>query len=170
MEDKKDTYKHGFKVPEDYFEKMEDRVFDALDIKELPEQSGFGVPEGYFDTLEDEILQKVKVAPKETKVIPIGRKRSFWYAASIAACIAFVFAFFNPWIGEGSTTNPEEPSLAEIEAYIEEGIGSIDSYDLAQVLTDADLDALELETEYLSDESLEEYLLDNIDDPTIFIE
>ncbi|MDC8003617.1 hypothetical protein POV27_06110 [Aureisphaera galaxeae] len=169
MEDNKEKYEHGFKVPEGYFDKMEDSLFDALELEKLPKETGFDVPKGYFDTLEDEILQKIKEEEQETKVVPLYRRKVFWYSASIAATVALLATLFFGSDGNGAML-PPDPTLAEIEAYLNEDIASFDSYELAQVLTDEDLDALEMENEILSDESLEEYLLDNIDDPTIFIE
>ncbi|MBX2829165.1 MAG: hypothetical protein KTR22_13445 [Flavobacteriaceae bacterium] len=170
MEDNKEKYQHGFKVPEGYFDSVEDRLFDALDLEELLKETGFEVPEGYFDGLEDKILEKVQDAPQETKVISIFRQKVFWYTASVAASAAIiVMLFFKPAGGE-EEMDLNEPTLAEIEAYLDQDPTAIDSYDLAQVLTDEDWEVLETENTYLDEESLEEYILDNIDDPTIFIE
>ncbi len=167
MEDNKEKYEHGFKAPEGYFDKFEDNLFNLLELEDLPKESGFKVPEGYFDGLENTILQKVKEEPKETKVIPLFRRRVVWYSASVAAAVALLFTFiYNPPV-EG---DEEDIPLAEIEAYIDQDIASFDSYDLAQVLTDEELEGLEIENNYLLDEDLEDYILDNLDDPTILIE
>lgn len=168
MEENKEKYEHGFKVPEGYFESFEETLFENIELEKLPKKPGFGVPKGYFDNLEDTILQKVTEVNPETKVVPLFRKKAFWFAASIAACIAFVFTVFNPF-GE-KLVSLEELSQTEIEAYMGEDLTSLDSYDLAQVLTDEDLESLEIENNYLGDENLEDYLLDNIDDPSILIE
>ena len=50
-EDKK--YRHGFKVPDRYFEDLENSLNYRLMEDDIPSSSGFTVPDNYFEGLED---------------------------------------------------------------------------------------------------------------------
>lgn len=56
----------GFKLPEDYFSNLEERIRERLEQQEteatLPQEAGFTVPEGYFENLSDHILQQVNTS------------------------------------------------------------------------------------------------------------
>jgi len=158
-----EKYKHGLKVPEGYFENFDERLANKISEEALPKTSGFKVPDGYFDTLEDRILQQVQ-KDNTVKVVPLYRRKSVVYITSIAACLALVFTIF--------TKDTIDPALevADIEAYFNDGNIDYDSTDIAQLLTDADLESVALEDSDISIESLEDYLLENIDDTTLLIE
>lgn len=161
---KKNTYKHGLKVPEGYFESFDERLAVKLAEETLPKESGFKVPDGYFGNLEESVLQQVE---KQTtvKVVPLYKRKSVIYITSIAACLALVLTLF-------TSTGTEETILevADIEAYFDEGNIDYNSTDIAQLLSDADLESVTLENSDISIESLEDYLLENIDDTTLLIE
>ena len=161
---KEGKYKHGLKVPEGYFENFDERLATKISEEALPKTSGFKVPDGYFDTLEDQILQQVQ---KDTivKVVPLYKRKSVVYITSIAACLALVFAIFTP-----KGTDDAALEVADIEAYFHEGNIDYNSTDIAQLLSDADLESVTIENSDLSIESLEDYLLENIDDTTLLIE
>ena len=161
---KEGKYKHGLKAPDDYFEGFEERLFTKISEAALPGKSGLTVPEGYFDGLEEQIIQKV-VQIKPVKVIPLYKRKAFIYVASVAAAAVLVFSIF--------TKGTEEEFLleiADIEAYFEEGGMEYNSYDIAQLLSENDLDDLSAESATFTEESLEEYLLENLDDTTLLIE
>lgn len=161
---KEEKYNHGFKAPEDYFEGFEERLFSKIKEAELPKQHGFDVPYGYFENLEERILQNVS-QEKTVKVIPLFKRKTFIYAASIAACAALVFSIYT-----GNTGGEKPLQIADIEAYINSDSMDLDSYDIAQILSEDELDNLTLENEIFSQESIEEYLLENLDDTTLLIE
>jgi len=72
--------KHNpFKVPEDYFQSLENKVLDAVDKKPILSASA---PEGYFDNLSDQILNRIK-AEEKTKVIPLYKRKWLTIAASV---------------------------------------------------------------------------------------
>lgn len=160
---KEGKHKHGMKVPEDYFESFDERLFERMYLESLPEETGFEVPAGYFDAIEEKILQKVNPKP-EVKVIPFFQRNAFMYASGIAATLLLaIFLFIND--------RPEEFSLelADIEAYIDENGMDYDSYDVAQVLTEDDLETLTIQ-DIFSEENLEDYLLEHLDDTNLLIE
>jgi hypothetical protein len=160
---KEGKYKHGLKAPENYFESFEDRLFGKMAEEALPEKPGFRVPEDYFDGLETKILSKLA---RETTVpvIPLYKRKSFMYAASIAASLVLAFFIF-----KGEPNQEVILDIADIEAYLEGDGLDFDTYDVAQLLNEEDLENLSLETIF-SEENLEAYLLENLDDNTLLIE
>ena len=75
--------KTGFKVPEDYFNSLEDDILTEITLKEKVSNSGFRTPKDYFKTLEDVIIEKV-TEQKTSKVISLFSKKNLIYASSIA--------------------------------------------------------------------------------------
>ena len=160
----KNKHTHGFTTPKEYFESFDERLFDTLELENLPKESGFATPDGYFDTVEDKILEQL-AEEKPAKVISLFKRKTFIYAASIAACIALVTIFS----GQDPDTI-ENLEFADIETYFdEEGIG-FNSYELAQYLPEEELEELDLSSDLFSAENLESYLLETIDDTTLLIE
>lgn len=152
------------KVPDDYFDNFEERLFIRLAEEELPDSPGFSVPDGYFDSVEEKVMAKLP-SEEKGKVIPFYRRRVFTYIAGAAACAVLVFSLLT----NGSEDNMSL-EIADIEAYLDEGGMDYNSYDVAQLLNDDDLESITLENEFLSEESLEDYLLENLDDTNLLIE
>ena len=159
-----EKYKHGLKVPEGYFEDFDKRLASKIYEEALPKSSGFKVPDGFFDTVEDQILSHVQ-QEKIVKVVPLYKRKSVVYITSIAACLALVFTIFTP-----KDTTEGALEVADIEAYFNEGNIDYNSNDIAQLLSEDDLESAALEDSDLSIESLEDYLIENIDDTTLLIE
>ncbi|MEC4117088.1 hypothetical protein [Myroides phaeus] len=54
----------------------------------------FKVPEDYFKNLEQRVFDQLENAPKESKVIPLKRNRFIWVAAaSVVALLALTLTF-----------------------------------------------------------------------------
>ena len=52
----------GFKIPDNYFESIDDQILERLNDKEIisaSETTGFMVPKDYFDSVETTILEKL---------------------------------------------------------------------------------------------------------------
>ena len=150
--------KAGFKVPNDYFNTLEDEVINAIRLNELTKdhkETGFSIPSDYFDLVEDAIINEIKDAA-ETKVIPLFNRRRLTYISGIAAALIIAFTiFFN-------STTTDELNYELVEEYIiDEGI---DTYDLAALLTEEELTNLneKVYDEAYNLESLEAYLLENV--------
>lgn len=151
----------GFKTPENYFEGLEESVMNQLKLEEKIKESGFKAPDNYFKGIEDTIFEKVKPEPK---VISIFSKRNLFYAASIAAVFVLMFSVF---INKNGLTF-EDLETASIEDYLY--IEDIDTYELAALLTEDELNSeYFIETE-LSDDSIEDYLLENTTIEELIIE
>jgi hypothetical protein len=148
--------KTGFKVPEDYFNTLEDTILSHIKLEELSVDSGFKTPENYFDTLENTIINKV--SEKETsKVIPLFSKRNLVYISSIAAAILLLFnlSIFQ----KKSSWNTLD--IQTVENYIIEG--QMSSYEISSLLSDEELIEENFINYNFNDENIESYLLDNLD-------
>lgn len=164
MKNKK--HEHGFKVPSNYFDEFEEKLFNAIENQSLPKETGFTVPEGYFDSFSVSIPSNT-LEVSETKVVPLYKRPSVLVAASIAACIAIVFSVIN----FGTTTSSIDAiDYASLENYIETGNIDIETYELEAMLDQEVIEDLSNSMVTFSDENLEDYLLNNINDTTLLIE
>lgn len=150
-------YHGGFKTPEAYFENVEARLFSNAELsqsKYVTSQSGFITPDNYFDSLEARVLSKIENKP--SKVISIFRNQ--WMSASIAVAASITLLLFL------FSNNTEEVSFNSVEtASIENYILNTDitANDISQYLTDEDLNNSLTEHTMLSDDNIENYLLNN---------
>ena len=139
----------GFKVPED-------TVMNQIKLNEKVSHSGFKTPNGYFDTLEDHIIEKAsqKTAPK---VISLFNKRALIYISGVAAAVLLLFnlSIFesDPWSSLDTET---------VENYLlDENI--LDSYELASLMTEEELEVTDFTDVNFDDENVETYLLNHLD-------
>lgn len=158
MENK--NYIPNFKVPEDYFNNFEDRLFTKIEEESLPKLSGFSVPEGYFDQVEQRIITATK-SEKSIKVIPLFSKRNLSYIAGIAASLIIAISLFNK---EQEQITIDNIQLSAIDKYIDDGNLNLDLYDLMSYLNDSDLSQIDFDLIALSSKDIEGYLKDNTDE------
>ena len=168
MEDKK--YNTGFKVPDQYFEGLEDRLLDTIAEDNLPKSAGFKTPEGYFETFETRLEKRLseEIHTTTPKVMPLYKRKMFLYTASIAAvfaCIVSVVTFSSE-----TSIDIQDINTEAIASYIDDGNLDISSQELALFLQEEDMNVLEIASEEISNENITDYLLNTIDDPTLFIE
>lgn len=147
----------GFKVPEDYFNSFDDRLTNKLNEKQLSDikTPGFKIPDDYFTSLEDKIMQRAE--SKQIPTIKLRTKNRLYYIAGIAASLILIAAIF---LNRNTDTSI---SIEMVETYFENS--SLDSYELAELLSEADLlddDFKLIETEF-NEENLESYLLNHAD-------
>ena len=152
----------GFKVPKDYFQNLEGNIMDTFKLDKTLKginTSGYKTPKDYFDTLEDVVLTNIK-DEKNPKVISLFSKQRLVYISGVAAAVLIMFSVF--W------NNTTETSLETIDDelvenyFIDQGINT---YEIASLLTDdndINLD-IELFDESFNDDSLENYLLENVE-------
>ncbi|WP_370478255.1 hypothetical protein [Tamlana flava] len=146
----------GFKVPNDYFNNLEDVVMAQIKLSEKVSHSGFKTPSGYFDTLEDRIIEKTSVK-KATKVISLFNKKNLIYVSGVAAAVLLLFnlSIFerDPWSSLDTET---------VENYLlDENI--VDSYELASLMTEEELAESDFTDVDFDDENVETYLLNHLD-------
>lgn len=164
---KKENKLLDFKLPESYFETFEERLFSKISEENFPKSAGFKAPEGYFESLETQVLKTIKTSEKPQKVISLFPKKYFGYAAAVASCLIVGFAIFN---NKTSRTNLDALQLAAIDTYIEEGNLNLDLYDLTSLINDEDINEVNFESKQLSDNALENYILENVDEETLINE
>lgn len=164
----------GFKVPENYFQNFEERLFDSLEEKSrtgLPPTSGFAVPENYFDQLESKLMAKTETPGK---VFGLFSYKVFYYAAAAVAviCLLTLGDFFDPRSSSSQVTwNNVEVSY--LEDYLEEGydmgyieLSASDYSDLingGNLVNDSDFDNINPEEAF-------EYIDENVEDLTYILE
>ncbi|MFH4964122.1 hypothetical protein V8G69_03890 [Gaetbulibacter sp. M235] len=153
----KNINKTGFKVPENYFENFEYAFLSELKLKETSANSGFKVPENYFETLDDKILNTIK-DQKEVKVLKLFSWKKITYAAPIAASVIIMLGvMFN----KNSTLSIDKIETASIENYIltEE----LEPNEMASLFSNEDLSEINFTNNNLNPETLENYVLDNLE-------
>lgn len=161
MKSKLDKIKSsGFKTPSGYLDELEDRVFARLNnedgSKDL-KSSGFNLPENYFDTVEASVLNRLETK-RETKIISLLTRRRLTYISSVAAALILAFTLFlNNEVGA------DELNYEVVSDYILDE--DIDSYDLAALLTEEELSSIDIEiyNDSYNTDSIEDYLLENVD-------
>lgn len=153
----------GFTAPRDYFKNFDDTIMSNAKLKDSVSDSGFEVPDGYFENLEGLIMQKVS-EKDTTKVISLFTKRNLIYISGVAAA---VLLFFNVFYFENEVTF-DSLDIETVENYIlDEGINS---YEIASLLTEDDLLNSDFVENDYSDETIETYILYNLDIEDLIIE
>ena len=148
----------NMQVPEGYFEGLEDTIMKAVTkdaVLDKNKGSGMSVPEGYLNTLEETI--SAQIIKKDPKVISLFTTRNLLYASSIAAAILILFNLF---INQDKTTF-ENLDVELVENYIINQ--DLDSYELASLLNDEDLNTENFIDSDIFSEAVEDYLMDNTD-------
>ena len=132
---------------------------DRLEVeKNSISKNGFSMPKGYFDEFENSLRSKLDlpVKPsKETIIKPIKIQTIIAYIA-IAASIVWVGFFM--FIPEQNSYSPDEfIVLNETESleYIEVG-----EYMLAENMTMSELDEIYFEENYISEDNIYEYIVE----------
>jgi hypothetical protein len=148
----------GFKVPENYFEEFSDGLFSKMKEEEeeeekegsIPKTTGFKTPERYFDHLEDSILSTIK----NTARIRKSKTRILYTISSVAAALLLYIgtAKYN----QSNIVTFESITITDVQAYIEAGNMSLDTYALASL--DQDIDMNDLLDDSISDEEINDYL------------
>ncbi len=165
MKNDKKKYKSGFKTPDSYFEELGDKLLSIVSEEKLPKETGYKVPVDYFETIEEKILSKT-LKEKETKVVSIFSQKNIWYVSGIAAAILLLlFLTLN-----NDSIDPNTINFAEIETYINSDHLDLEAQDIAQLLNEEDLESLETEILSITKESIENYLLESLDDTSLLIE
>lgn len=166
--------KTGFSIPENYFRDFEARLMDRLNEPEVlggtyKGQSGFVVPENYFDQLEKQVLDKVEKKRETTKVIPLYRRKKFYYAAAVAAVFTGIIStlFFN---APGADFTIDSLELSTLENYLDDEYINIDNKEISVFMIDDSYSFYNFSTSRLSDEAVLEYISENIEDPNLLFE
>lgn len=135
----------GFKVPQNYFEGLEDSILAEAKLKSIVSDSGFKTPEGYLDNFE--VLIK-----KETKVISIFSRKNILAVSSIAAALVL---FFSLNLFNNSTLSINDLETTTVDNYI---LDETEIGDLTSLFQDIELNENQFIDYSISDETLDSYL------------
>ena len=155
--------KTGFKVPEDYFNNLEEQLLSATKLRDKNPSSGFAFPDGYFENLEERIIQQVPEA-EESKVISLFRNKYVLYVAGMAASILLLF---NLSIFDHQTSWEDIDTETAENYVINENIGA---YEIASLLELEEIDETNFLELDIKEEQLETYLENNAEIETLLIE
>ncbi|MGB0787908.1 MAG: hypothetical protein ACPG7E_00830 [Marinirhabdus sp.] len=156
----KDTHKHtGYITPPDYFQLFETDLKNRLSTQGLPKKPGYTLPPDYFEMVEGPIFKKISKKPKHTAVRPVA------YIAAIAASVVLVVSLFVQKPSAGVSW--QSLSAEDISSYIISGGIEMNTTDLAQLFKDEEINTLQNFTSTLNSNTLEDYLLETIDEATL---
>ncbi|WP_053990327.1 hypothetical protein [Mangrovimonas sp. TPBH4] len=127
----------GHQVPEGYFDKVEEALWDQAKLSSQIDSHGFDVPDNYFDTFETKVLRKLKNKTSATKILPLWTWKTSLYASGIAASILLILGIF---LNSNSDIDFNDLETVSIESYLSE-----------EEFTDQDLAALTAEDYMLFD-------------------
>lgn len=148
----------GFKTPDAYFDTFNQRLIEKLAVqKDMASitSSGYKVPENYFENFDAKLQARLKINEK-SKVIPFMSWRNIAYISGVAAVLILMLTVF---LQSDNPLSINQVETAYIEDYLNGENLNID--DFASLLTDDDLIFENFVTNSLSEESLENYLLNN---------
>ncbi len=161
---KESKHTHGFQTPEHYFDELNRELVIQSKLSELPQRTGYTVPEDYFSGLESKIVGALQNEKEQVSVLPLFRKRNLYYLSGIAASLIIGFSILN--------TVQDSPVIdtADASYYIENGGLNLNTFDLAQLLTDEDISEIVDQSDFFSEESLDTYLLEHFDESILLQE
>jgi hypothetical protein len=151
--------KNRFGVPQGYFDTFEKRLELRLMEEQLPKKTGFLAPDNYFNDLDERLLLN-STSKNSPKIRWLGTSSRWWVAAAAVAIVFFMV--YSPW------NSNELPLLSElspetIELYIDNGGLDYETHEIMALMTDEQLDTLDMEEQWGLNEQLEDYLLERIE-------
>lgn len=165
---KKYNNKSGFKIPNNYMEDFEAKLFDKLEIssKSKENKSGFQVPIDYFNTLEDTVQDRLDSVKNRGKLIPLFSKKHLYYASAVAAI--FLILFSTVLLKSPNASDLNELDYAAMEQYIEEE--DLDYNDISNLIYEEGLIMDDFNSYSLNDQAVFDYLSENVEDSGLIIE
>jgi len=173
--------KDEFKVPQDYFDSIEDLVLSNISVKNFHSNSAssFKTPENYFDSIENVIITKLKAEAIQninddsipenyfdsvennvlTKITSQRKTRSLKRIARITAPIAIAASLLLIFVvnSTSETTSLDSLATSEIEQLIDYGLIDIDTESLTFAFSDIDFSSNNLDA-IISDDEVLNYL------------
>lgn len=163
----------GFTTPKDYFNTFEGRLFEKLQAETvIPKETGFKVPDTYFDGLEDSLANELFSSNEnETKVVPLYTKKKYlkYIGYAAAACVLFlgVINFFQ----DETNGNPFDSVVnSEINTFIENDLIAMNNYELMTAFEEEDIDVSSLFVVSLNETETIDYLENTADPYDLLIE
>lgn len=138
--------KTGFKIPENYFENVDDAILNSISLQNKITNSGFNVPNDYFKTLENRIEKQINTKTK-AKIIQFN---SLWMRISVAAVVLLTFSVL--YLKNYVNPTPEVTA----EKMVELKLADMSEYELAS-LYEKELENIDTSS-ILANDELEAYL------------
>lgn len=173
----------GFKVPDDYFEEIDNSVIATLKMEALQfnlEESSFKTPEDYFNTVEDIVISKLKsevLYKNETTEIPndyfttveeiilaetktnskktLFKNKVIQFIAPISVGIAASLLLIFTLKNTTENVNFDSIAVSEFENLIDNGIIDLDEISLTTTFNDTDLNFSDFSNSLTENEVLE---------------
>ncbi len=166
--------KSGFKVPSDYFENFEKKLFNDVtqddtqnNILGSKTNTGFKIPEDYFKTLETSISQKVENNQSKGKLVSLVSRKRVLFISGIAAMIAIIFSIS---IHQKSKIDFNDILISDIDLFLEDEDIDLSSSEIALLFEDDDSYTDAFEQELIDDETIYDYLSEeDLTDDVIFV-
>jgi len=115
---------------------------------------GFRVPENYFENLTDIIMAGLPV--NDTPVVPIYKKQSTWMAIAAVLVIGLCMSIY---FRTGTQQLPDDDSIENYLVYQ----ANLNSYDIAEGLNSNDIAELEASLNTVSNDAIEDYIMNGND-------
>ncbi len=162
--------KEGFSTPDSYFDTVADNVLEKIEKEKsylstltLDKQTGFKTPENYLESVEETTIAKLNNEKKSVKVInfrSILLKRVIPLVAAASITLLLILNY------NSKPLTFENVASTEIEQWIENDLIVFDTYEIAEVYNDTELEntiifAEDELVEYLDGTDIESLLLDN---------
>ena len=140
-----------FLVLPDIFKDVENKILTKIGEEKNEEKSGFLIPENYLETIEDKVIAKISNDKRPVKVIDfksiiINRVLPFAVAASL---LLIIYINYN-----NKTTSFDSIASTDIERWIEDDLVTFDTYEIAEVYRDTQIENQDI----FAEDELEEYL------------
>ncbi|MDT0643276.1 hypothetical protein RM553_10590 [Zunongwangia sp. F363] len=161
--------KSGFKVPDKYFEDLEESLMDGLfpaSEEPVPEQeisSGFKTPENYFENFNVELP-----AQEDSRVVSIFSRRTLYYVAGIAAVLIAVFSGL--FVENTAKASWDSLELSAIESYIQEGYLDMPESEITSYLYEDGYVVEDADFKNVDSNAVVDYLDEHVEDPTYIFE
>lgn len=147
----------GFKAPDSYFDSFDERLFKKLEVQQdmtALKNPGYKVPENYFDSFDSKLQARLK-NEHQPKVRTLLSWRNTAYFSGAAALVLMFAIFFQ----SENNLSINQVETASIENYLNEE--NLNVYDIASFLNADDIELDDFVANTFTDESLENYLLNN---------
>ncbi len=150
----------GFKIPENYFEKIEDDIFLRLAEEKLSANigsGGFMVPKDYFETLDAKILMGIQ-EKERSKVIALFDWKKIAYLSGMAASLILAFSLL---FTNSNNLGFDDLETASIENYLLNE--NFNAYEIVPLLGVTELNSYDFMDKSMNASDIEDYLLQNSD-------
>lgn len=152
----------GFKTPDAYFDTFDQRLLDKMAVqKEMASitDAGYKVPDTYFENFDAKLEARLKYEASQEdhiKVIPMPFWRNAGLISGVAAALILMFTILQK---SDTPLSINQVETASLEAYLNDE--NLNIYDIASLLDEEDLVLDNFVSTSFTEESLENYLLNN---------